>query len=94
MRRVLFSLALLLALLIMPSQVAYAQEETNQSDDLYLFEIDSSDSSYSATKEEKVEAVLLSALDSFQTKIDLSEYKISSSEFNKICDNILDNNYR
>ncbi len=58
MRRVLFSLALLLALLIMPSQVAYAQEETNQSDDLYLFEIDSSDSSYSATKEEKVEAIV------------------------------------
>ena len=94
MKRIFFSLALLLLLLMTPNQVFHAQEMANQSDELHCSEIDVNDSTYSATKQEKVEAVLMNALDSFQAKIDLSEYKISSSEFNKICDNILDNNYR
>lgn len=94
MKRILLALALLLILLITPTQLTYAQETANQSDDVYLVEIDSEDFTYSATKQEKVEAVIRNAFDSFKEEINLAEYKISVSDFNKICSNILNNDYR
>lgn len=94
MKRTLFSFVFLLILLMIPNQIVHAQDMTNQSDDLYFSESDLNDFTYSATKQEKVEAVLMNALDTLQTEINLYEYKISESEFNEICNRILDNNYR
>ena len=85
MKRIILMLAFLLTIVFIPNSVVNAQDMKQSDTDVC---------SYSTSTSKKVEDVLLAALDSLQTQIDLSTYKISSSEFNAIFDSILENNYR
>lgn len=53
-----------------------------------------SPSTYSSNTYKKVEAALLKAFASFQTSVDLSNYKISQADFIDIYTNVLNNNHR